>query len=99
MPIIKSAIKKMRQDARRRLANTKYRSELKRVVKLARENPTAESVREAFSILDKAAKKGLLHKNSAARTKAALSKKVRGRPKGQAKEKVSSKRKSKVKVD
>ena len=97
MPIIKSAIKKMRQDTHRRLANTKYRSELKRVVKLARENPTAESVREAFSILDKAVKKGLLHKNSAARTKAALSKKVQGRPKSQAKGKVGSKRKSKIK--
>ena len=99
MPIIKSAIKKMRQDAHRRLANTKYRSELKRVVKLARENPTAESVSKAFSILDKAVKKGLVHKNSAGRTKAALSKKAQARPKGQAKEKVSSKRKNKVKTD
>lgn len=99
MPIIKSAIKKMRQDAHRRLANTKYRSELKRIIKMARENPTAESVSKAFSILDKAVKKGLVHKNSAARTKAALSKKVQAKPKGQGEEKVSSKRKNKVKTD
>lgn len=39
-------------------------------------NPTAEAIRKAISALDRAAKKGVLHPNNAARRKSRLMKKV-----------------------
>lgn len=76
MPIIKSAIKKLRQDEKRRKENRKKREGLKEILKNARKNPTSQNLSEAFSALDKAAKTNLIHKNKAARLKSALSKLV-----------------------
>lgn len=80
MPLIKSAIKKMRQDARKRVVNKKLRLELKKVTKKAGENPSSESIKQAYSTLDKAVKRGLIHKNTAARKKSSLAKKIQVRP-------------------
>lgn len=81
MPITSSATKKMRRDARRRVAALKIRVVLKKFIKEARQKPTAENLKLAQAALDKAAKTGLVHKNKAARLKSRLSKKAKKAPK------------------
>ena len=78
-----SAMKRMRQDQKRRLRNTSIKSALrtytKRVETLVaqRDVTNAEAMlRKATSALDKATGKGVIHANRAARKKAALSRKV-----------------------
>ena len=79
----KSAMKRMRQDERRHLRNVSVKSALKthakRVEALVSRNDTTNveiALRKAVSAFDKAAGKGVIHPNKAARKKAALSRKV-----------------------
>jgi small subunit ribosomal protein S20 len=75
----KSAVKRIRQNERRRLRNRTVRSRLRTLVKAARatEGPTAPStILEAIRALDKAASKGVLHRNTAARKKSALARRL-----------------------
>ncbi len=74
MPITKSAIKALRQDKRRALVNRPVRSKLKSTVDAAKMKPESQSVSFAFSAIDKAVKKHIIHRNKAARLKSALSK-------------------------
>jgi small subunit ribosomal protein S20 len=76
---IKSAIKRNRQNEKRRVRNRIFRGRARTYVKKARvaiEEGQAESAqeatREAIRALDKAAQKGILHKNNAARRKSRL---------------------------
>jgi small subunit ribosomal protein S20 len=80
---IKSAIKRNKQNEKRRLRNRVYRGRARTFVKDAREKIAAENLEEArtatllaISTLDKAAEKGILHKNNAARRKSRLMKKL-----------------------
>ncbi|MBN2585550.1 30S ribosomal protein S20 [Patescibacteria group bacterium] len=77
MPIIKSAIKKMRRDVRRRSANLKIKAGLKKAIKTAHQKPTDATLLTAQKALDKAAKTNLVHKNKAARLKSRLVKAAR----------------------
>lgn len=72
MPITKQAIKKLRHDRERTIQNAKQRLILKGLVKKARKTPTEKSVSLVFSALDKAAKRNVIHKNAASRTKARI---------------------------
>lgn len=72
MPIIKSAQKKLDQDKKRYEVNNLVRKQFKKAVKTARENPTIATISEAYSKLDTAAKKRIIHKNRAARLKSRL---------------------------
>lgn len=74
MPITKQAIKKLRHDREVTIKNAKHRLALKGLVKKARKTPTEKSVSLVFSALDKAAKRNIIHKNTASRTKARISK-------------------------
>jgi small subunit ribosomal protein S20 len=74
MPITKQAIKKLRHDKKRTKVTAKARQTVRETVKEMRKKPTAKSLSSAFQILDKAAKKHLIHKNKAARLKSRLSK-------------------------
>ncbi len=82
MPNIKSAKKRVKVIATKTLRNKSINSELKTDVKkanLAIENGAenkAEAVRVAMKRIDKAAAKGILHKNTAARRKSALARKL-----------------------
>ena len=69
MPIIKSAVKRMRQNAKR---NVGIKKDIKGAVKAFVAEPSAKSLSKAQSELDKAVKKGLIKKNTAARRKASL---------------------------
>jgi small subunit ribosomal protein S20 len=78
---IKSQIKRNRQNEKRRIRNRVYRGRARTFVARARvaiasEDPeTAKTaVVEAISALDRAAEKGILHKNNAARRKSRLMK-------------------------
>ncbi len=75
----KSAIKNIRKNQRRRLHNQMFRSRARTAVKKARllikegrEEEALAAVRAAHKALDKAAQKGILHKNNASRRKARL---------------------------
>lgn len=74
MPIIKSAIKKVRKDKTRTARNKKRELILKSLIKKARAEKSAKSLQAAFSALDKAAKVHLIHSKKAARLKSRLSK-------------------------
>jgi small subunit ribosomal protein S20 len=79
---IKSQIKRNRQNERRRLRNRQVRSEIhtrtKAVLAAAESGgETAESLRAAIKRIDTAVSKGVLHKNTAARKKSRLVKRVR----------------------
>ena len=81
MANIKSQIKRNKQNEKRRLRNRVYAGRARTFIKKARlaiedndvEN-AAEATRLAISALDKAAEKGTIHKNNAARRKSRLMK-------------------------
>ena len=82
MANIKSQIKRNRQNEKRRVRNKAVRSELRTRTKTAvaaaeagAEN-AAEAERLAMKRIDKAATKGVIHKNAAARRKSRLAKRV-----------------------
>ena len=78
MANIKSQIKRNRQNERRRVRNKSVRSEVKTRVKRAVDTAQsgaadqAEALRAAVKRIDKAAAKGIIHKNQAANRKSRL---------------------------
>jgi small subunit ribosomal protein S20 len=75
----KSAIKRIRQNERRRLRNRAVRSKVRTALKVARSVEGAEqrtTIAEAIRTLDKAVSKGVLHRNTAARKKSALARRL-----------------------
>lgn len=76
MPIIKSAIKKVRKDKIRTTRNKKREDALKSLIKKTRISKTKKDLQAVFSALDKAAKVHLIHAGKAARLKSRLSKLV-----------------------
>ena len=74
MPIIKSAIKRVKQAAARNERNVATKRSIKQAVKAFEATPSADTLSKAQSEIDKAVKKNLLHKNTAARRKANLAK-------------------------
>jgi small subunit ribosomal protein S20 len=80
---LKSAIKRNRQNKKRRLRNRVYRGQARTFVRDARAALLAEDLDEArestlmaVKALDKAAEKGVLHKNNASRRKSRLMKQL-----------------------
>jgi small subunit ribosomal protein S20 len=80
---IKSAIKRNKQNGKRRLRNRVFRGQTRTFVAKARvaiEGGSVEDARSAtmvaISALDKAAQKGIVHKNNAARRKSRLMKQL-----------------------
>lgn len=85
MPNIKSAIKRMKQNERRRLLNRSRRSQMRTMIKrfrgLVSENKLADArelLPQVYSIIDKKARQGVIHRNAAARYKARLTKHLNG---------------------
>ena len=84
MANIKSQIKRNRQNEQKRLANKAVRSEVRTRVKTALTvaesgddaAKTEEALREAVRKIDRAAAKGVIHKNQAANRKSRLMKRV-----------------------
>ncbi|MFZ1257999.1 MAG: 30S ribosomal protein S20 [Candidatus Saccharimonas sp.] len=74
MPIIKSAMKRMKQTAKRRERNIGIKRDIKTAVKALHAAPTAETMSAAQREIDTAVKKGLIKKATASRRKAGLAK-------------------------
>jgi small subunit ribosomal protein S20 len=79
MPITSSAKKALRASARKRVFNLRRKSDIseavKKIKKLVGENKTnelAEALSNAYKAIDKAAKTGLIKKNTADRKKSRL---------------------------
>lgn len=72
MPIIKSAKKRVRTARKATVRNAKTKRTLKTALKSFGRKPTAASHAAAQSNVDKAVKKGLVHKNKANRMKKQL---------------------------
>ncbi len=78
MPNIASAKKNMRKSRAAAVRNRAQRSALRTALKKARvEGSAPETATLAVSLLDRAARKGLIHKNKAARHKAQLARKAK----------------------
>jgi len=82
LPNIKSVIKDVKKSRENRLRNIAAKSRIKtftRKTKAAMEQADAGAsalLNETVSIIDKAAEKGIIHKNAAARRKSRLTKKA-----------------------
>jgi small subunit ribosomal protein S20 len=80
---IKSAIKRNKQNEKRRVRNRIYRGGARTYVKKARTSLQGKDLQaaqqdtlQAISALDKAAEKGAIHKNNAARRKSRMMKRL-----------------------
>ena len=77
MPNIASAKKNMRKSRAAQARNRAQRSALRTALKKAKgEGASAEAHAAAVTLLDRAARKGLIHKNAAARHKSRLARKA-----------------------
>ena len=83
MPTIKSSKKRLRQNAKKRERNKIRKDKLKKVVKeieglidQGEKEKAEEMVPEFMKTVDRAAAKGPLHKNKAARIKSKIMKKL-----------------------
>ena len=77
MPNIASAKKNMRKTRSATVRNRAQRSALRTALKKAKAaETTPEATLTAVRLLDRAARKGLLHRNAAARQKSKLAKKA-----------------------
>ncbi len=79
----KSALKRARQNEKRRLRNKSTKTRIKKIVKGVRlavneksKEATLSELNTAKSIIDKAAKKGVIHKKTASRKISRLSRLV-----------------------
>ncbi len=83
MPNTKSAAKAMRGSARKRVYNLRTKDKLKTAVKTVKKalessdaNEALKALTAAYAALDKAAKKKVIHKNTASRRKSRLAKAI-----------------------
>ena len=75
----KSAMKRIRQSEKRRVRNRTIRSQVRTAVKTARAagaDALRTTVADAIRALDRAVTKGVIHRNTAARKKSALARRL-----------------------
>ena len=84
MPITKSAKKALRQSAKRKKRNLVYKNKVKSLIKKVRALIAEKKTKEAkgllsqiYKALDKAAKVGVIKKNTASRKKARMAKSLK----------------------
>lgn len=76
MPITKSAIKKLRADKKKTAFNRATKTKAKSAMDVMKSTPSAENLSKAFSMIDKAAKRGVIKTRKADRLKSRLTKKL-----------------------
>lgn len=83
MPITKSAKKALRQSKKRRIRNLRKKIKLKKILKQIERFLIEKKIKEAknllpqaYKLLDKAAKVGLIKKNTAARKKSRITRSI-----------------------
>lgn len=80
MPIIKSAKKALRGSKRKRVFNERRKRAMRNTIKEVKKagtNVAPESLSAAYQAIDKAAKRGVIKKNTAARKKSRLVKAIK----------------------
>lgn len=86
MPNIKSVAKDVIRSRQRQLRNQATKSQIKTYVRkskaliadgTAAQDEVAATVSKTFSVIDKAAKRGIIHKNAAARRKSRIAKRLK----------------------
>lgn len=84
MPIIKAQKKSVRQSAKRKVFNDRRRRAMRSAVKIVKTFITGkdaksanEALPKAYKAIDKAVKRGVVKKNTAARTKSRLNKSIK----------------------
>ena len=89
MPNTKSAAKRLRQNVARRLRNRSVKSALRTQLRKVREalkagdvSKAEEEYREAARKLDRAGQRNIIHRNTAARTKSRLQKRIKAAKQG-----------------
>lgn len=75
MPILHNAKKALRSSKKKATNNIRTKSQVKTAMDAAKSKSTKETVAQAYSRIDRAAKKGVIHKNAAARLKSQIGKK------------------------
>lgn len=83
MPITKSAKKALKQNRKKRLFNTRRIRTMKSIIKESRElirkkqkDEALKMLPQAYKAIDKAAKQGIIKKNTASRKKSRLTKAI-----------------------
>lgn len=80
MPTIKSAEKRLRQSEKRREHNksvkSRIRTETKKLLDTGSPEEARERLQDLYGLLDRAAAKGVIHENKAAREKSRLARHV-----------------------
>ncbi len=80
MPNIKSAKKKLKKDIKKTERNNQYKNKIQLLMKkIKKEKKTTEIkdlIKKLYSLIDKAAKKNIFHKNKANRLKSNITKLV-----------------------
>lgn len=74
MANIKSAEKRIRTTTKKTARNRSVKSKLRNVIKKHRGAPSGDSLPATLAEIDRAAAKGVIHKNTAARYKSRLAK-------------------------
>ena len=74
MPVTKTAKRALRGSKAKQLVNNFIVAKLEAAIRQAKKSKSAEKIRSAISLADRAVKKRVIHKNKAARIKSQMSK-------------------------
>jgi len=74
MPVTKSAKGALKKDQRRQAENLKTKNAYKKAIGYFKKNISSQALSEAYTKIDRAAKKNVIHKNKASRLKSQLAK-------------------------
>ena len=81
MPVTRSAKKKLKQDVRRQKYNDIVKRSTFSSIKKFRKTPSQKLLNKTYSLLDRAMKKNIFHKNKVARLKSGLAKLIKQKTK------------------
>jgi len=74
MPVTKTAKRALRNSKAKKSVNDKLITQTEISIRKAKKSPTDKNLKEATSLLDRAVKRKIYHKNKVARLKSSLSK-------------------------
>ena len=74
MPVLPHAKKALRASKRKAAYNAPVKARMRNAIKKFRKEPTEANLKEAYSRIDRALKRNIIHRNKAARFKSRLAK-------------------------
>jgi small subunit ribosomal protein S20 len=75
MPVTKTAKRALRSSLRKKAINQSIRRDMEIALRVAQKSKKVSEIKKAISLVDRAAKKKIIHKNKASRIKSNLTKK------------------------